>query len=74
MEYKKVVFTIEDGSASYRKWKENKVGCKKENPVIKEGPMDRSKKNRENAKQFQEIFEPFLNEILAQFPQHSAKQ
>lgn len=68
MEYMKVIFKIEDGSASYKKWKETKVDVsKKERLILKGGALERSEKNRAEAKQITTIFEPYLLEIMAQF-------
>jgi hypothetical protein len=66
MEYKKLIFKIDDGSKSYRKWKDNKIHARKD---LKEVEIEHIEKNQEQIKLLNSIFEPYLKEILAQFPQ-----
>ena len=66
MEYKKLIFKIDDGSKSYRKWKDNKIHARKD---LIEVEIEHFEKNQEQIKLLNSIFEPYLKEILAQFSQ-----
>lgn len=61
---RKVMFLIENSAVPDRKRKVKKAGP--EFPAS-EGVAGRSRQNREEARLFHELFEPYLKEILAQF-------
>jgi hypothetical protein len=70
MEHKKVIFKLENGFASYKKWIENKSTSGQEGKLVyKEGVIHRFEECKEEVRLINDIFNPYLKEILAQFSQ-----